>query len=507
VAERDVKRVICLFGTRPEIIKFSPVLRALEGRGDRFETLRVSSSQHTDLLHPFAKHFGIEIDRDLAVMRENQSPASVAARVLDAFDPVLAEADADLVLVQGDTTTAMAGALAAFFRGVPVGHIEAGLRTGNLASPFPEEMNRRLITRLARFHFAATDHNVATLRREGIAKEAIALTGNPVVDALERTVANSHPSAALPAVREPRLLVLTTHRRESFGPRMRRHLEVLRDFVTRHDDVALAFPVHPNPQVREPTEAVLAGTPRIHLLDPLGYPEFVALLGRAWLVVSDSGGIQEEAPTLGKALLVLRENTERPEAVSAGVARLVGDSPDTLATALEALHADDAWIRGVEGIPNPFGQGDAGERIADAIEGFLSDASPLSRGRALSDFVGDALQHVEEISPEEAHRIFETVNCEGWHFIDVREADEFDAGHVPGARHYPRGFLEVRADLVHPKRDAWLEDRDRPLILYCGGGHRSALAASSLREMGFTHLRSLARGWTGWTKRGYPIEG
>jgi UDP-N-acetylglucosamine 2-epimerase (non-hydrolysing) len=505
-----MKRVVCLFGTRPEVIKLAPVLRALEGRNDRFETLRVSSSQHTDLLHPFAKHFRIEIDRDLAVMRDNQTPSSVAARVLEAFDPVLAEVDPDLVLVQGDTTTAMAGALAAFFRGIPVGHVEAGLRTGNLESPFPEELNRRLITRIARYHFAATDHNVATLRREGVSGEAIALTGNPVVDALQLTVAESYPSpaldAALAGVREPRLLVLTTHRRESFGPRMHRNLEVLRDFVARHDDVALAFPVHPNPRVREPTEAVLAGAPRVHLLEPLGYPDFVSLLGRAWLLVSDSGGIQEEAPTLGKALLVLRENTERPEAVSAGVARLVGKSAESLAAMLESLHADDAWIRGVAGIPNPFGQGDAGERIADAIEGFLSGAPPPRRGRALSDFVGEALHRVEEISPSEARRILEAEGHEGWHFIDVREADEFEAGHIPEARHYPRGFIEVRADLVHRKRDPWLEDRDRPLILYCGGGHRSALAAKALLEMGFTQLCSLAEGFSGWTKRGYPTE-
>jgi len=307
-------------------------------------------------------------------------------------------------------------------------------------------------------------------------------------------------------VREPRLLVLTTHRRESFGPRMRRNLEVLRDFVARHEDVALAFPVHPNPRVREPSEAVLAGAPRIHLLEPLGYPEFVALLGRAWLLVSDSGGIQEEAPTLGKALLVLRENTERPEAVSAGVARLVGDSPETLAAHLEALHQDDRWIRGVVGIPNPFGQGDAGPRIAGAIEGFLWDAPPQRPARALSDFVGAALRSVEEISPEEALRILEAPDREGWHVLDVREGDEFDAGRLPGARHYPRGFLEVRADLVHPKRDPWLEDRDRPLILYCGGGHRSALAARALLEMGFTRVLSLAEGFTGWTERGYPTE-
>lgn len=510
MAEGAALRVVCLFGTRPEIIKLAPVLRVLEARRERFEVLRVSSSQHTDLLHPFAEHFGIAIDRDLAVMQENQSPSGVAARVLSAFDPVLAETRADLVLVQGDTTTAMAGALAGFFRGIPVGHVEAGLRTGNLESPFPEEMNRCIITRLARYHFAATQHNVATLLGEGVARDAIALTGNPVVDALKGVVAESRPTpsldAALAPVREPRLLVLTTHRRESFGPRMRGNLEVLRDFVARHDDVALAFPVHPNPRVREPTEAVLRGVPRIHLLEPLGYPEFVALLGRAWLVVSDSGGIQEEAPTLGKALLVLRENTERPEAVSAGVARLVGDSPETLAAQLEALHADDRWIRSVVGIPNPFGQGDAGPRIADAIEGFLSGTPSPRPARALSDFVGAALHSVAVISPEDALRILRAPDREGWHFIDVREGDEFAAGRIPGARLYPRGFLEVRADLAHPKRDPWLEDRERPMILYCGGGHRSALAARTLSEMGFTRVRSLAEGWTGWTGRGYPTE-
>jgi UDP-N-acetylglucosamine 2-epimerase (non-hydrolysing) len=430
--------------------------------------------------------------------------------VLEAFDPVLAEAEADLLLVQGDTTTAMAGALAAFFRGIPVGHVEAGLRTGDLASPFPEEMNRRIITRVARYHFAATAHNVATLRGEGVADDAIALTGNPVVDALQRTLDEARPSPALDAqladVREPRLVVLTTHRRESFGPRMRRNLEVLRDFVARHEDVALAFPVHPNPQVREPTRAVLGAAPRVHLLAPLGYSDFVALLRRAWLIVSDSGGIQEEAPTLGKALLVLRENTERPEAISAGVARLVGDAPETLAAALESLHADDAWIRGVAGIPNPFGRGDAGERIADAIEGFLAGAPRPIPGHSLSDFVASALHRVEEIDPEEARRILEAPDREGWTFVDVREADEYAAGHVPGARHYPRGFLEVRADLVHHKRDPWLADRDRPLILYCGGGHRSALAAKALLEMGFTRVRSLAGGFTAWTERGYPDE-
>jgi UDP-N-acetylglucosamine 2-epimerase (non-hydrolysing) len=378
-----VKRVLTLFGTRPEVIKLAPVLGELERRPDRFRTSNVASSQHVELLHPFARHFGIRIDRDLEVMREAQAPADVASRVLTALDPVLASERPDLVLVQGDTTTAMAGALAAFFRGIAVGHVEAGLRTGDPTSPFPEEMNRTLITRLARYHFAATDHNVATLVAEGIPRDRIALTGNPVVDALQAALAED---AAAPEFREriaaladTRLVVLTTHRRESFGDVMTGNLKVLRQFVEEHADVALAFPVHPNPNVAEPTRAVLGGVPRVHLLEPLAYAEFVHLLSRAWLIVSDSGGVQEEAPTLGKALLVLRENTERPEAIEAGVARLVGGEPERLAAMLADVHADDAWIQRVREIANPFGRGDAGARIADAIDSFLDSRDAMAR--------------------------------------------------------------------------------------------------------------------------------
>jgi UDP-N-acetylglucosamine 2-epimerase (non-hydrolysing) len=371
-----MKRVLCLFGTRPEIIKLAPVLRELEARPDRFETIHVASSQHTELLHPFVRHFGIRVDRDLGVMEADQTPTQVVSRVLAALEPALEQEAPDLLLVQGDTTTAMAGTVAGFFAGIPVGHVEAGLRSGDPASPFPEEMNRRLITRLARYHFAATSHNVETLLSEGVPKENIALTGNPVVDALLAALEQRHLSpelvAELAAIRAQKLLVLTTHRRESFGATMTGNLEVLRRFVEHREDVALAFPVHPNPQVREPTRAVLAGAPRVHLLEPLGYPDFIHLLSRAWLIVSDSGGIQEEAPTLGKALLVLRENTERPEALEAGVARLVGGSPERLESMLEEIYADDVWIRRVREIDNPFGRGDSGERIAEAIQAFLA---------------------------------------------------------------------------------------------------------------------------------------
>lgn len=370
-----VKRILTLFGTRPEVIKLAPILSELDERRDRFESINVASSQHVELLHPFARHFGIRIDDDLEVMRAGQSPADVASRVLAAFDPVLERVRPDLVLVQGDTTTAMAGALAAFYRNVPVGHVEAGLRTGDVTSPFPEEMNRRLITRLARFHFAATEHNVQTLRSEGVASEFIRLTGNPVVDSLHATLERDEVDAEfrtrIAAIDARRLLVLTTHRRESFGEVMTENLRVLRDFVESHSDVALAFPVHPNPNVTGPTRAILADTPRVHLLDPLAYGEFVHLLSRAWLIVSDSGGIQEEAPSVGKALLVLRENTERPEAIDSGVARLVGGDPKRLAAMLDEIYADDAWVRRVREIENPFGRGDSRTRIVDAIEALL----------------------------------------------------------------------------------------------------------------------------------------
>ncbi len=371
-----MKRVFCLFGTRPEIIKLAPVLQELASRSERFEVLHIASSQHTDLLHPFARHFGVRIDRDLAVMTGDQTPAEVASRVLASLDPILSRERPDLLLVQGDTTTAMAGALAGFSQQIPVGHVEAGLRSGNPASPYPEEMNRALITRLTSIHFAATRQNVETLLAEGVAEANIALTGNPVVDALTHCLAHDRPSAALADklddIDAKRLLVLTTHRRESFGEVMRANLEVLRRFVEAHEDVALAFPVHPNPEVAEPTRAILGTRPRVHLLEPLSYPDFIHLLSRAWLIVSDSGGVQEEAPSLGKALLVLRENTERPEAIEAGVARLLGGSPETLEATLAELYDDDGWIRRVREIPNPFGRGDAGKRIADALESFMS---------------------------------------------------------------------------------------------------------------------------------------
>jgi len=371
----SVVKVLTLFGTRPEVIKLAPVIRALERPGRGFETVNVLSGQHADLVRPFLASFAVRVDHDLRIMEPGQTPSLVCARVLAALDPLLKRTTPDVVLVQGDTSTTLAGALAAFHRSVPVGHVEAGLRSGDVTSPFPEEMNRRLVSRLATWHFAATERNRATLLGEGVDAERVFLTGNPVVDALldvrERAAAGPALAPTLAATAGLRRIALTSHRRESFGQAMRGNLDALRRFVETHADVALVFPVHPNPAVVAETRAALGAHPRIHLLAPLGYEDFVALVAASWLVVSDSGGVQEEAPSLGRPLLILRENTERPEAVLSGLARLVGGRPERLAELLEEAAKPGSWVESVSRIENPFGRGDAGERIAGVLEELL----------------------------------------------------------------------------------------------------------------------------------------
>jgi UDP-N-acetylglucosamine 2-epimerase (non-hydrolysing) len=376
-------KVLILFGTRPEVIKLAPVIRAFEDLGGVIQTQNVASAQHTELLYPFCETFGVRIDADLQVMRPDQSPSEVCARVLVALDPILAEQRPDMIIVQGDTTTAFAGALAGFHRRIPVGHVEAGLRTDDPTIPFPEEMNRRLITRAATHHFAATEHNRRTLVAEAVPEPNIFVTGNPVVDAVgeirQRPRSGGELSGLLERSEGLRRIALTTHRRESLGPIMRENLAVLRRFVELHDDVALLFPVHPNPSVVSSAHRILDGHPRIHLMDPLSYVDFIHLLSESWLIVSDSGGVQEEAPTLGKPVLILRENTERPEAVESGVARLVGGRPETLAAMLDEIDRDPSWLARVKQITNPFGDGHSGPRIASIVASLLDIEIPESR--------------------------------------------------------------------------------------------------------------------------------
>lgn len=388
ITMHPTKKVLTVFGTRPEAIKVAPVLRELSQR-PHLQTTNVVTSQHTDLLLPFLRLFQIRVDHDLRAMQPGQPLNLLLARLIAAIDPVLVDEAPDLVMVQGDTTSALAGALAAFHRRIPLAHIEAGLRSDNALSPYPEEMNRRLITRLARLHFAATRHNVALLRAEGVAEEAIALTGNPVIDAV-KWILHEVPASAdlrqlIDELKPFRLLVLTTHRRENFGAVMHDHLATLRRFVDTHPDTALVFPVHSNPAVREVAYAVLDGNPRIRLISPLDYPDFLHLMSHAWLITSDSGGVQEEVPTLGKPLLVLRENTERPEAIECGVARLVGHSGARLWEMLEEANEENSWMQRVKRVENPFGCGDSADRIVNAIECFFEQPVPIHPERIVSD--------------------------------------------------------------------------------------------------------------------------
>ena len=371
-------KVLVLFGTRPEIIKLAPVIEELRTVSE-FETIAVSSSQHIDLLRPFLKLFDLKADYDLEVMSENQTPNQVLAKTIESLDKILADEKPDLILVQGDTTTTLAGAMAGFNRDIAVGHIEAGLRTGNIRSPFPEEMNRRLVSQLATFHFAATDENRRNLLREHVSGKQVYVTGNTIVDALQSIREKNEPSEGMRVLLKKtegfKRLLLTTHRRESFRSAMEENLKVVRKFVEKYKDVCLLFPVHLNPNVRRITDEILAGCERVFLLEPLDYADFVNLMQNSWLIVSDSGGVQEEAPSLGKPVLILRENTERPEAVRCGIAKLVGNNPLHLARLLDENYLTNTWIKSIGKVENPFGDGKSSKRIVKTL---LNISKPLS---------------------------------------------------------------------------------------------------------------------------------
>lgn len=361
-------------GTRPELIKVAPVVSQLACNQD-IRVVIVSTAQQADLLPAFLDLLDAEVDFCLNVMSAGQSLNALLAKTIAALDPVIAEVKPELIVVQGDTTSALAGALAGRMHGVPLAHIEAGLRTGETDNPFPEETNRRLISHMAALHCAPTQRNRAELLREGIAASEIVVTGNPVVSSLQSALQMERPSPALDRIMKRleglKPLVLTTHRRESFGITLDRNLRTLRAFVASHPETALVVPMHPNPNVKDTLRRILADSDRIFLIDPLDYASFLRLLKEAWLVVSDSGGIQEEVASLGKPLLVLRSVTERPEAIEAGVARLAGQRPDQLEALLNDRAGLDAWIESIKPIPNPFGDNRSAARIAQALTDFL----------------------------------------------------------------------------------------------------------------------------------------
>jgi len=363
-------RVMLIFGTRPEAIKLAPVVHVLRCRG-RLDVAVVVTAQHREMLDQVLDVFQLKPDVDLDLMTEDQTLNGLAGRALQRLDDLLVAMQPDIVMVQGDTTTAMVGALAAFHRRIPAAHVEAGLRTGNPHNPFPEEMNRRLLGRIAQWHFAPTPGARENLLREQVPPETVLVTGNTVIDALYMAQRPGYRFAGGPlaeaAAWPGRLLLLTTHRRENLGEPLRAIYAAVRRLLQRFPDVAVAFPVHRNPHVRA-AAAELAGQERVFLMEPPHYLDFVHLLQRVHLVLTDSGGIQEEALALRKPVLVLRTTTERPEGVAAGGARLAGTDPVQIEQEAARLLTDPEAYRSMAAAPNPYGDGRAAERIAHALE-------------------------------------------------------------------------------------------------------------------------------------------
>lgn len=363
-------KVMTVFGTRPEAIKMAPVVLELQKHADQIQTIVAVTAQHRQMLDQVLDLFQITPDYDLDIMSQGQTLYDITTKSLMGLKDVLAKEKPDLVLVHGDTTTTFAGALASYYQQVPVGHVEAGLRTGDIYSPFPEEMNRKLTGAIAAIHFAPTATAKANLLKENVNPSHIYVTGNTVIDALMTTVAGDYDFGDdLKNVdfQNHRVILLTTHRRENLGEPMRHIYKALRRIIEEIPDTEIVFPVHRNPLVRKVVEEELAGVDRIHLIDPMEYEPFANLMSLSSLVLTDSGGIQEEAPSLGKPVLVLRNTTERPEAVEAGTVRLIGTDKDVVYAETKRLLTDQAAYDAMSNAVNPYGDGKASQRIVQAI--------------------------------------------------------------------------------------------------------------------------------------------
>ena len=362
-------RIMSVFGTRPEAIKMAPLVKELASRGE-IESLCCVTAQHRQMLDSVMEVFDITADCDLDIMTPRQTLSTITSKCLLGMDGAIEQLKPDMILVHGDTSTTFAGALSAFYHQVPVGHVEAGLRTYDKYSPFPEEMNRKLVTSIADLYFCPTKNNRDNLLKEGIDK-GIFITGNTVIDALKTTVRSDYVFATSELneldYANKKVILVTCHRRENYGEPMKNIMLALRQIAEQNEDVELVYPVHLSPVVREAVDKYLRGAPRVHLIDPLPADEMHNIMARCYMVLTDSGGLQEEAPALGKPVLVMRRETERPEAVEAGTVKLCGVVQDDIVTMAERLIRDKSAYEKMAHAVNPYGDGNACARIADAI--------------------------------------------------------------------------------------------------------------------------------------------
>ncbi len=364
-------KVMTIFGTRPEAIKMAPLVLELQKQDD-MESIVAVSAQHRQMLDQVLTTFGITPDYDLNVMKDRQTLFDITTNVLHGLNDVMQDAKPDIVLVHGDTSTTFVGSLAAFYNQIAIGHVEAGLRTGNKYSPYPEEMNRQLTGVLADIHFAPTEKSAANLRAENKPEEWIVITGNTAIDALKTTVRDEYTHPILDTIGDDRMILLTAHRRENLGEPMRNFFRAINRLLEAHDDVQVVYPVHMNPVVREIANEVLGNNPRVHLIEPLEVIDFHNLAARSHIILTDSGGVQEEAPSLGKPVIVLRDTTERPEGIDAGTLKLAGLDEDRIFELTNELLTDPAAYEAMSKASNPYGDGTASAQIVEALRRFLN---------------------------------------------------------------------------------------------------------------------------------------
>lgn len=373
-------KVMTVFGTRPEAIKMAPLVLELQKQSQRFETITTVSAQHREMLDQVLDIFHIKPDYDLNIMHARQTLTDITSNVLINLDKILKEAKPDIVLVHGDTTTTFSASVAAFYNQIPIGHVEAGLRTWEKYSPYPEEMNRQMTDAMTDLYFAPTNQSKANLLKENHKEDNIYITGNTAIDALKQTVDKEYHHDILDKISpDNKLILLTMHRRENQGEPMRRVFKVIREVVESREDVEVIYPVHLSPAVQEVAKEILGNTERIHLISPLDVVDFHNLAARSYFIMTDSGGVQEEAPSLGKPVLVLRDTTERPEGVEAGTLKLVGTESKKVKKEMEELLDNDAEYRRMAQAKNPYGDGKASERILDAIAYYfgVTDKKPI----------------------------------------------------------------------------------------------------------------------------------